>query len=139
MRSYRLRCLFIVQYLAQIVSVYGQEDARAFINSKVRLIHALNDTKDAKLFAEALGVKTVRVNSSSISSGYGDHAGGRSSNINYQSRLLVTLDEILQMSKTKEIILLEAHSPIKARKVFWFKDKIYKKALLAYVPSLLKQ
>ncbi|MGC1853951.1 MAG: type IV secretory system conjugative DNA transfer family protein [Candidatus Aquirickettsiella sp.] len=59
LRSYRMRCIIIVQYLAQIYSVYGRYDAKGFLNSKVKVAFALNDREDAKFFSESLGSRTA--------------------------------------------------------------------------------
>ncbi|MGA9629371.1 MAG: type IV secretory system conjugative DNA transfer family protein [Candidatus Rickettsiella isopodorum] len=125
LRSYRMRCIIIVQYLAQIYSVYGRYDAKGFLNSKVKVAFALNDREDAKFFSESLGNKTIKVSSSSVNTSHGDHPGSRSENINFQSRPLMTSDEIMQLSDKKAIILMEARNPIKADKCYWFKDSHY--------------
>jgi type IV secretory pathway TraG/TraD family ATPase VirD4 len=41
----------------------------------------------------------------------------------------MTPDEIMQMKWNHEIILIEGQSPVKARKVYWFMDRVYKKLL----------
>lgn len=126
LRSYRMRCIIIVQYLAQIYSVYGRYDAKGFLNSKVKVAFALNDREDAKFFSESLGNKTVRVKSSSVNTGHGEHSGSQSENINFQSRPLTTPEEIMQLSYKKAIILMEARNPIKADKCYWFKSLNYR-------------
>lgn len=113
MRSYRVRPIIIVQYLSQILSVYGQYDSKSFLNAKVKVAFALNDIDDAKFFSQSLGTKTVRVSSSSKSHGHHDTV---SHNLAYQSRPLMTPDEIMQLPKKELIILLESHLPIRARK-----------------------
>jgi type IV secretion system protein VirD4 len=122
LRSYHVRCVIIVQYLAQIISIYGRDDAKGFLNSKVKVAFALNDIDDAKLFSKALGTKTVRVTSASSSTGHGSNPGSRSENINYQARALLHPDELMQLPDSKEVILLEAKSPIMAEKCYWFKE-----------------
>ena len=129
LRSYHMRCIIIVQYLAQIISIYGRDDAKGFLNSKVKIAFALNDMDDAQFFSRALGTKTVKVSSSSVSTGHGDNPGSRSENINYQSRALMNPDELMQLSDKKAIILIEAKSPIKANKCYWFKEPTYKQLL----------
>jgi type IV secretion system protein VirD4 len=126
LRSYRMRCIIIVQYLAQIYSVYGRYDAKGFLNSKVKIAFALNDREDAKFFSESLGNKTIKVSSSSVNTSHGDHPGSRNENTNFQSRPLMTSDEIMQLSDKKAIILMEARNPIKADKCYWFKDSHYR-------------
>ena len=125
LRSYHVRCIVIVQYLAQITSLYGRDDDRGFLNSKVKIAFALNDMEDAVFFSKALGQKTVKVSSTSINTGHGDNPGTRSENISYQSRALMTPNEVMQLSDKKEIILLEARSPILANKCYWFKEATY--------------
>ena len=125
LRSYRVRTIVIVQQLAQITSVYGRDDAKSFFNSKIKLAFTLNDLDDAQFFSRLLGKKAVRVKSSSINSGYGDNAGGQSQSTSYQSRALMTPDEIMKMRNKDAIILLEAEHPIKAKKCYWFKEPNY--------------
>ena len=55
LRSYNIRMVVIVQYLSQITSIYGRDDARGFLNTKVKIAFTLNDAEDAKFFSEALG------------------------------------------------------------------------------------
>ena len=129
LRSYHVRPIIIVQYLAQIISNYGRDDAKGFLNSKVKIAFALNDMDDAQFFSKAMGSKTVKVSSSSVNTGHGDNPGSRSENFNYQPRALMTPDELMQLSDKKQIILLEAKSPIKADKCYWFKDPSYLKLL----------
>lgn len=129
LRSYHMRCIIIVQYLSQITSVYGREDEKGFLNSKVKVAFALNDIEDAQFFSKSMGSQTVKVTSSSVNTGHGDHLGSRSENINFQSRALMTPDEIMQLSDKKAIILIEARNPIKANKCYWFKNLYYQQLL----------
>ena len=133
LRSYRMRCVIIVQQLSQIISTYGRYDSKGFLNSKVKIAFALNDMDDAQFFSKSLGMKTVKVSSSSISSGHGDHAGSRSENINYQSRALMHPDELMQLPDKKSILLIEAKSPIKADKCYWFKSQKYVEILHHFI------
>ena len=125
LRSYRMRCLVIVQYLAQITSTYGRYDAKGFLNSKLKIAFALNDLEDAEFFSKALGPKTVKVNSSSVNTGHGGNAGSRSQNTNYQSRALMLPSELMQLSAKKAVILMESKNPIQADKCYWFKEPAY--------------
>ena len=61
-----------------------------------------------------------------MSTSHGNHPGSRSENINYQSRPLMTSDEMMQLSNKKAIILMEARNPISADKAYWFKDVYYR-------------
>jgi len=129
LRSYRMRCVIIVQYLGQIVSVYGRDDAKGFFNSKVKIAFALNDMDDAMFFSKSLGTQTVKVSSSSVSTGHGDSPGSRGENFSFQSRALMNPDEIMQLSDKKAIILMEARNPILADKCYWFEQPDYHQLL----------
>ncbi len=125
LRSYNLRCIIIVQYLAQITSVYGRDDSKGFLNSKLKVAFALNDIDDAQFFSKSLGSKTVKVCSSSVSTGHGDRAGSRNENVNFKSRALLSLDEIMQLRSSKSVILVESNPPIMASKCYWYKSAFY--------------
>ncbi len=129
LRSYHIRSIIIVQYLAQIISVYGRDDAKGFLNSKVKIAFALNDIDDAQFFSKALGSKTVKVTSSSVNTGHGDRPGSRSQSVSYRARALMSPDELMQLSHKKEIILIEAKNPVKANKCYWFKEVAYRYGL----------
>lgn len=123
LRAYHVIPIVIVQYLSQITAIYGQHEAKGFMNAKIRVVFALNDMDDAKFVSSALGKKTVKVSSNSVNVGDRD---SRSHNVSYQGSALLSPDEIMQLPKNKEIILLESQSPIKANKCYWFKEPLYK-------------
>ena len=96
-------------------------DAKGFLNSKVKIAVALNDLDDANYFSKALGNKTVKVKSQSTSAG---HQESTSQNTHFQSRALMSPAEIMQMKSSEQIILMEAHPPVKAKKYYWFKENL---------------
>jgi len=112
-RGYRLRAVIIVQYLSQITSVYGQHDAKAFLNCKAKITFALNDVDDAQFFSKAMGTKTVKVRSQGVSRG---RHYASSQNTGQQGRPLMTIDELMGLKKLDAIVLLEANPPVKAKK-----------------------
>ena len=112
-RGYRLRALILVQYLSQITSVYGQHDAKGFLNCKVKIAFALNDADDAQFFSKAMGTKTVKVKSRGVSRG---RHYSSSQNIGLQGRPLMTTDELMRLKKSDSIILLESAYPIFSQK-----------------------
>jgi type IV secretion system protein VirD4 len=136
LRSYRMRFVLMVQHLGQIVSVYGREEAKNFLNAKVRMAFALNDDDDAKLFASDLGTKTVSVLSNSNHSGRRD--GSSSQSRSFRSRELMMKDELKKLHKKQEIILIESMNPIKAKKCLWFKERRYRDFLKQYREGICK-
>ena len=126
LRSYRIRAIAIVQYLGQISSIYGREDSKAFLNTKVKIAYALTDYDDAQFFSKMLGKKTVVTTSSAQSFGNMTRPGHRSKSKQHQSRALMSAEEIMQLKKNEQIIVLEGSYPIKATKPFYYQDPILK-------------
>lgn len=125
LRSYHMRCIVMVQHLAQISSIYGRYDAKSFFNSKVKIAFALNDIDDAQFISKSLGSKTVKVSSSTVNSGSGDNPGTRSDSTNFQSRPLLAPDEMMRLPSRQAIILMESKNPIKAYKYCWYEQAKY--------------
>jgi type IV secretion system protein VirD4 len=117
LRSYRLRALMMVQYLGQIVSAYGQTDAKAFLNSKIKCTFSLNDMDDAKYFAESMGKKTIRVQNRSVSMSHGEQAGSASHSTNLQAYWLMSPDRLMRLPRRQLVLLVEGCFPIYGRKV----------------------
>jgi type IV secretion system protein VirD4 len=59
-RSDRLRVLIIVQDLSQIRREYGQEGAKIFINSKVKIAFTQNDLETANWLSQLSGDKKIK-------------------------------------------------------------------------------
>lgn len=125
-RSYRVRAIVIVQHLSQIISVYGRHDSKGFLNSKIKIAFALNDIDDARFFSQSLGSKTVKVTARGSSVG---NYSTSSHNTSFQSRALMTPDEIMQMKDSQSIVLMEARNPIRAKKCYWFKELFFRSKL----------
>ena len=113
LRSYHVRTVIMVQYLSQIVSIYGHHDAKGFLNSKVKIAFTLNDYDDAIYFSKCLGNKTIKVQSRGATT---SNRSSRSTNISLQSKPLMAPDELMKLPYKKMLILLEGHQPILAKK-----------------------
>lgn len=120
LRAYHVRPIILVQHLAQILSVYGQHDAKSFLNAKVKLIFTLNDLEDAQFVSNCMGSRTIKVVSHGTNQG--QHSSS-SQNTSLQSRPLMTPDQIMQLNKNMVLILIEGLYPIQAAKYYWFKHK----------------
>jgi type IV secretion system protein VirD4 len=117
LRSYRVRFVVLVQYLAQLNSIYGKEDAKGFLNSKINVAFALNDIDDAKFFSQSLGNKTVKLRTTSINSGHLNQGSSRAANHSFKSQALLTPNQLMQLSLKHGIALIEGANPIKFGKV----------------------
>ncbi|MCD8524343.1 MAG: type IV secretory system conjugative DNA transfer family protein [Gammaproteobacteria bacterium] len=130
LRSYRLRFLIMVQYLNQIISTYGREDADSFFNNcKTKIYFTATDFEDAKRISQSLGQKTAKIQSQSINTGSFNSVGHVTTNHNYQSVPLLRPEELMKMSEKQSIIAVAGHAPIKAKKLYWFKHYKYKNKL----------
>lgn len=129
LRSYRVRFIIIVQYLSQIVSKYGRDDAKSFFNTKTKIIFTPSDFDDAKMLSASLGTKAVKMQSKSINSGTMDSSGHMTTNHHYQSKPLMRPDELMKMNEKIAIVMIEGRAPIKLKKLYWFKNRNYKMLL----------
>jgi type IV secretion system protein VirD4 len=130
MAGYNLRLLPIIQSPSQLVSVYGQEDARTFItNHALQILFAPREQKDAVEYSEMLGYETVKVKSRSRQLG-GKSAGGRSESESEQRRALMLPQEVKELGLWKEIIALENMKPILAEKIRYYDDPTFTARLL---------
>ena len=118
LRSYRVRCI-LVQHLGQLVATYGKEHARSFLNSKVKMCFTLNDIEDARYFSSILGKKSVKIRSTSVTLSGSDnaHSHGRSHHVRHHTKPLLTPDELMQMKRSKCLIVMEGQRPISGQKL----------------------
>lgn len=130
LRSYRVRFLIIVQYLNQIVATYGRENSDSFFNNtKTKIYFSATNLQDAKMISETLGVKAVKIESRSVNAGSFTQSGHVTHSQNYQSVPLMRPGEMMSLDDKQSIIVVAGHSPIKAKKIYWFKNSHYKRAL----------
>ena len=118
--GYKVRCLLITQSLSQLDNVYGQNNS-IMANCSTRICYAPNDDETANRISSLLGQATVRLWTSSEGGG-----GKPSQSEQYVARPLLTPGEIMQLPQEEEILLMSNTSPIRAKKVFYYKDKRFK-------------
>lgn len=130
LRSYRIRFLIMVQYLNQIISTYGREDADSFFNNcKTKIYFTATDFEDAKRISHSLGQKTAKIEGQSINTGSFNSVGHVTTNHNYQSVPLMRPEELMKMSEKQAIVVVAGHAPVNAKKLYWFKHNNYKNTL----------
>ncbi|WP_175891187.1 type IV secretory system conjugative DNA transfer family protein [Burkholderia cepacia] len=138
MAGYNLRLLSIVQSIAQLESVYGRADARTFItNHAMQIIYAPREQKDANDYSEMLGTFTGQSRSVSRSNVLFGR-GGSSESVSEQRRPLLLPQELKELGRDKEIILLENTKPILADKICYWRDPEFASRVLTApsVPAL---
>ncbi|MBR8404940.1 MULTISPECIES: type IV secretory system conjugative DNA transfer family protein [Burkholderia cepacia complex] len=126
MAGYNLRLLSIVQSDSQLESVYGRADARTIVtNHAMQILFAPREQKDANAYSEMLGTRTERSRSTSRSNGMYGARGGASESFSDQRRALMLPQEIKELARDKEIILLENTKPILADRICYWRDRAF--------------
>ncbi|KVF64818.1 MULTISPECIES: type IV secretory system conjugative DNA transfer family protein [Burkholderia cepacia complex] len=123
MPGFNLRVLSIVQSIAQFESVYGRSDARTIItNHAMQILYAPREQKDANEYSEMLGTFTGQSRSVSRPNALFGGRGGSSESVSEQRRPLLLPQELKELERDKEIILLENTKPILADKICYWRD-----------------
>ncbi|RQU33136.1 type IV secretory system conjugative DNA transfer family protein [Burkholderia cenocepacia] len=139
MAGYNLRLLSIVQSDSQLESVYGRADARTIVtNHAMQILFAPREQKDANAYSEMLGTRTERSRTTSRSNGMFGARSGASESFSDQRRALMLPQEIKELDRDKEIILLENTRPILADRICYWRDRAFTSRLMAAptVPAL---
>ncbi|MFJ1267870.1 type IV secretory system conjugative DNA transfer family protein [Legionella lytica] len=124
LREYRVRCVLMMQYIAQTYEQYSQDEAKAFTNIKTKIAFATEDIQDAEYVSKLLGTRTVRVAAGSSST---QHQGySESKSYNYQAIPLLRPDEVMRLPEHQMLIMRTGHPPVKARQFIWYQDPIMK-------------
>lgn len=130
--GYNLRCMPIIQSIAQLRSVYGEDDARTLItNHAVQIVFPPREQRDAKDYSEALGYTTEKGVSKGRSNAPGKAGSSRSENVSDQRRALMLPQELKEMPQTDCIVFAENTKPVLAKKVQYYADKTFTDRLRA--------
>jgi type IV secretion system protein VirD4 len=135
--SYGVRDLCIVQSRAQLRAAYGDHDAENFItNHGAQIVFAPREQSDANQYSEMLGFKTVRKEHRSTSRGNGSRQVSTSHT--EERRALLLPQEIKELPGDEELIFYEGCKPIRARKNWFFKDRMFKERA-GVAPALVRR
>ena len=127
--GYGFRIVTIVQSPAQLRAVYGPDDAANFItNHGVEVIYTPKDLAVAKELSERFGFDTVSRTSRSRNLGFSKR--NRSESTSDQQRALMLPQELTLTPYEDAYILKGQMRPLKAKKILYFKDPVFKKRLL---------
>ncbi|HAT8177906.1 TPA: type IV secretion system DNA-binding domain-containing protein [Legionella pneumophila] len=125
LREYRVRCVLIMQYIAQTYEQYTHDEAKAFTNIKTKIAFATEDIHDAEYVSKLLGTRTVKVSAGSTSTqtqGYSE-----SKSYNYQAIPLLRPDEVMRLPEDQTLIMRTGHAPVKAVQMIWYQDSVMKR------------
>ncbi|MFV0820254.1 type IV secretory system conjugative DNA transfer family protein [Legionella micdadei] len=125
LREYHVRCVLIMQYIAQTYEQYTHDEAKAFTNIKTKIAFATEDIHDAEYVSKLLGTRTVKVSAGSTSTqtqGYSE-----SKSYNYQAIPLLRPDEVMRLPEDQTLIIRTGHAPVKAAQIIWYQDSEMKR------------
>jgi type IV secretion system protein VirD4 len=126
-----VRLFLIIQDTEQLKGIYEENGMNSFLsNSTYRITFAANNMETANLISQLLGNKTATAVSYNKPKYLDLNPGARSLHVSDTQRALLLPQEVIQLPRDEEIILIESQPPIKAKKIFYFKDKMFTSRLL---------
>lgn len=128
-RGYRIKACLVAQSLNQIVQAYG-EHSSILDNAHVRVAFACNDERTAKRISDMLGVTTeTRAQMNYAGSRMAPWLGHTMVSRQEVPRPLLTPGEVMQLPPTEALIFTGGSPPIRARKVRYFDEPVFKARL----------
>jgi len=125
-RGYKVRLFLIIQDTEQLKGIYEESGMNSFLsNSTYRVTFAANNMETANLISQLLGNKTAQQISYNKPKYLDLNPGARSLHVSDVQRALLLPQEVIQMPREDQIILIESQPPIRAKKIIYFKDKMF--------------
>lgn len=132
-RGYHVRLFLIIQDTQQLKGIYEESGMNSFLsNSTYRVTYSANNYDTANLISQLCGNKTVQ--QESYSKNKFIDIGPKSVNISETQRALLLPQEVMTLPRDEQILLIESFPPIKSKKIFYYKDKVFTKRLMKPVP-----
>ena len=132
--GYKIRLVLIVQGLGQLHDLYDKGAENILQNCAVQVYFAANDETTAVYVSKRLGTKTISVRSRSDPGGF----NWSTKTTSHSARDLMLPEQVRQLKDTKEIVFKENTRPVKADKIRYYADKVFKSRLFpkTSVPKL---
>jgi type IV secretion system protein VirD4 len=137
-RGYRVRLFLIIQDTQQLKGTYEEAGMNSFLsNSTFRITFAANNYETANLISQLCGNKTVKQMSNSRPKFFDLNPATRTVNVSEVQRALLLPQEVIQLPRDEQIVLIESFPPIKSRKIQYYSDKFFTSRLLPpiFVPT----
>lgn len=130
-RGYRVRLFLIIQDTEQLKGIYEEAGMNSFLsNSTYRITFAANNVETANLISQLCGNKTVEQTSRNLPKFLDFNPAARSLNISETQRALLLPQEVINLPRDEQILLIEASPPIKSKKIKYYEDKFFTRRLL---------
>ena len=137
-RGYRVRLFLIIQDTQQLKGIYEDAGMNSFLsNAKHRITFAANNYETADLISKLCGNTTEKQVSYSKPKFFDLNPSTRTMNISDAQRALLLPQEVIQLPKDDQILLIESCPPVKSKKIKYYTDKTFSKRLLpaTFVPT----
>lgn len=133
-RGYKVRLFLIIQDTEQLKDIYEEAGMNSFLaNATYRITFAANTYSTAEMISQLIGNKTVKQVSRNAPVFLDLNPASRSKHISETQRALLLPQEVINLDKEQQIILVESSPPIKTRKIFYYKDPFFTKRLLPQI------
>jgi type IV secretion system protein VirD4 len=130
-RGYRVKLFLIVQDTQQLKGIYEEAGMNSFLsNSYYRVTFSANNIETANMISQLVGNKTVTQSSHNKPRFMDFNPASRTMHVSEAQRALLLPQEVIQLPRDEEIILIESFAPVKCKKIFYFKDSFFTKRLL---------
>jgi type IV secretion system protein VirD4 len=134
-RGFRVKLFLIVQDTQQLKGIYEEAGMNSFLsNSYYRVTFSANNVETANLISQLIGNKTVEQESYTKPKFFETNTSSRSVNISETQRALLLPQEVIQLPRDEQILLIESSPPIQCKKIFYYKDPFFTKRLLPQIP-----
>jgi type IV secretion system protein VirD4 len=130
-RGYRVRLFLIIQDTEQLKGIYEESGMNSFLsNSTYRITFAANNMETANLISQLVGNKTATQISYNKPKYLDLNPGARSLHVSDVQRALILPQEVIQLPRDEQILLIESQPPVKCKKITYFNDKFFTTRLL---------
>lgn len=137
-RGYRVRLFLIIQDTQQLKGTYEDAGMNSFLsNSTFRVTFAANNYETANLISQLCGNKTVEQTSYNKPLFFDLNVSTRTQNVSKVQRALLLPQEVIQLPRDEQIVLIESMPPIKSLKIKYYEDKFFTNRLLppTFIPT----
>ena len=130
-RGYKVRLFLIIQDTEQLKGIYEDSGMNSFLsNATYRITFAANNMETANLISQLIGNKTVEQISTNKPKFLDLNPSSKSLQVSYTQRALLLPQEVIMLPRDEQILLIESTSPIKSKKIFYYKEPMFKSRLL---------
>jgi len=133
-RGYNVRLFLIIQDTEQLKGIYEESGMNSFLsNSTYRITFAANNMETANLISQLVGNKTATQISYNKPKYLDLNPGARSLHVSDVQRALILPQEVIQLPRDEQILLIESQPPVKCKKITYYNDKFFTSRLLPQI------